>query len=79
MDEKKKIAPRDTWNKLSITEMIDIKNDLLNYYYDAMSAGATYANQFLLMSKEAEQVINQKYMQDEIDKQKQSEENDPDY
>ena len=67
-EEKKeqKVPPRETWPKLSLPELYELKSELYNMYYAARSAGVSYADQYLKFISYADGVIQQKtYEQDQ--------------
>ena len=67
MEEKKeqKIPPRETWPKLSIGELYEVKSELYNYYYAAQRAGQTYVDQYLTFISYVDALIQQKTLEEE--------------
>jgi len=66
--EDAKIAPRTEWAKLSVTQLYDNRNKLMDLYYNMRGAGATFAEQYkkiisdldiLIRRREAEQLTEQ--------------------
>lgn len=62
MEEKKeqKVPPRETWPKLSIGELYEVKSELYNMYYGAARAGVSYGEQYLKFISYADALIQQK-------------------
>jgi hypothetical protein len=67
MEEKKeqKVPGRETWPKLSIGEMYEVKSELYNMYYAAQRAGVSYGEQYLKLISYADAVILQKIAEQE--------------
>jgi hypothetical protein len=57
MSEEKQIPPQSEWKNLNTTQLLDIKNDLLNRYYDLRSINASFAGQFLSFSRQVDSII----------------------
>ena len=51
------LPPKAEWINLSLMQLYELKSNMLNIYYDARSAGATYANQYLNLVTEVDAYI----------------------
>jgi len=63
--EKQKIPPRSEWHKLSVDEIYLVKTDLTSMYFNARSAGATYADQFKQLISYLDAVLSRKLLEQE--------------
>lgn len=51
------IPPREEWNKLSASQLIDIKNVMLDRYYNLRSMHASFAEQFARFASEVDGIL----------------------
>jgi len=51
------LPPRNTWNKLSITELYNTKTQLENMYYDMRAANVSFASQYAKFISELDALI----------------------
>ena len=60
MEEKRPIPPRSEWKEMSITQLYDLKTDMLNLYYGMRASGATFAAQYSKFVSEIDALIQKK-------------------
>lgn len=51
------IPPRDEWNNLSASQLLDIKNVMLDRYYNLRSMNASFAPQFLKLANDVDVIL----------------------
>lgn len=51
------IPPKDEWKNLSASQLLDIKNLMLDRYYNLRVMNASFADQFLGFAKECDALL----------------------
>lgn len=55
--DTKKIPPRNEWKELSVAQLIDVKNQMMDVYYAMRQSKATFANQYQIFINEIDALI----------------------
>lgn len=51
------IPPKDEWNNLSASQLLDIKNLMLDRYYSLRTMHASFANQFAQFAADVDVIL----------------------
>ena len=67
------IPPKDEWKNLSASQLLDIKNLMLDRYYNMRTMHASFANQFLQFAHEVDALLarQEQIRQQELDQARQ--------
>jgi len=58
--EEAKIIPRSEWSKLSVNQLYDNRNKLMDLYYNMRGANATFAEQYKKFITEIDALIKRR-------------------
>lgn len=73
--EEQKIIPRSEWNKLSVNQLYDNRNKLMDLYYNMRGASATFAEQYKKFIAEIDALIKRREQELLLDQEREREAN----
>jgi hypothetical protein len=66
MENNKKLPPKTEWKNLTISQLLDLKNDMYDIYFGLRGANASFANQYLGFINELDALISRKQIEAEM-------------